>query len=109
MSVDRAKARARTLLTRLHVPECIWSLATATLPGGEQERVNIARGFVVDYPMLLLEEPTAPLDTTNRKTIVELIREAKAVVQPSSVFSRTTRCVARSPTACLILEGWSSP
>ncbi len=72
------EAKAKDLLQRLNVPERLWSLAPGTFSGGEQQRVNIARGFIVDYPILLLDEPTASLDATNRKVVVELIREAKA-------------------------------
>ncbi|QRM32600.1 phosphonate C-P lyase system protein PhnL [Microvirga sp. VF16] len=78
MPAEEAKARARTLLTRLRIPERLWSLAPATFSGGEQQRVNIARGFIVDYPVLLLDEPTASLDAANRQTVVALITEAKA-------------------------------
>ncbi|GAA3710712.1 phosphonate C-P lyase system protein PhnL [Oceanisphaera sediminis] len=73
-----AQARAERLLTRLNVPQHLWALAPATFSGGEQQRVNIARGFIADYPILLLDEPTASLDATNRAVVVELIREAKA-------------------------------
>ena len=38
------------------------SLPPATFSGGEQQRVNIARGFITDHPVLLLDEPTASLD-----------------------------------------------
>ncbi|GLS36538.1 phosphonate C-P lyase system protein PhnL [Mesorhizobium tianshanense] len=78
MPAEEAKALAETLLTRVRIPERLWSLAPATFSGGEQQRVNIARGFIVDYPILLLDEPTASLDAANRQTVVELIREAKA-------------------------------
>ncbi|MDK1494826.1 phosphonate C-P lyase system protein PhnL [Sinorhizobium sp. 7-81] len=77
MPAEEARARAKTLLTRLRIPERLWSLAPATFSGGEQQRVNIARGFIVDYPILLLDEPTASLDAANRATVVELINEAK--------------------------------
>lgn len=70
--------KAAALLTRLNVPERLWHLAPSTFSGGEQQRVNIARGFVVDYPILLLDEPTASLDTTNSAAVVSLIGEAKA-------------------------------
>ncbi|MDK1378138.1 MULTISPECIES: phosphonate C-P lyase system protein PhnL [unclassified Sinorhizobium] len=78
MPAEAAKALAKTLLTRLRIPERLWSLAPATFSGGEQQRVNIARGFIVDYPILLLDEPTASLDTTNSATVVDLINEAKS-------------------------------
>ena len=78
MSEAEADSRARILLSRLRIPERLWSLAPATFSGGEQQRVNLARGFVVDYPILLLDEPTASLDAVNRETVVALITEAKA-------------------------------
>ena len=40
--------------------------------------MNIARGFVHPYPALLLDEPTASLDTANREVVLSLIEEAKA-------------------------------
>lgn len=69
--------RARTLLTRLRIPERLWALSPTTFSGGEQQRVNIARGFAHAYPALLLDEPTASLDATNRETVLTLIEEAK--------------------------------
>nr|WP_309834103.1 phosphonate C-P lyase system protein PhnL [Pantoea sp. SORGH_AS_0659] len=70
--------RAKELLTRLNVPERLWSLAPSTFSGGEQQRVNIARGFIADYPVLLLDEPTASLDSANSAAVVELIEQARA-------------------------------
>ena len=75
---DQALARARDLLTRLRIPETLWGLSPTTFSGGEQQRVNIARGFAHAYPALLLDEPTASLDATNRETVLTLIEEAKA-------------------------------
>lgn len=78
--VDAAVARERAaqLLATLRIPERLWSLPPATFSGGEQQRVNIARGFAAEYPVLLLDEPTASLDATNRAIVVALIHEAKA-------------------------------
>lgn len=76
--MDTAHAKARELLTRLNIPQTLWGLSPMTFSGGEQQRVNIARGFVRDYPALLLDEPTASLDATNRETVLTLIEEAKA-------------------------------
>ena len=72
------EARARDLLARLNVPERLWSLSPTTFSGGEQQRVNIARGFAHDFPAMLLDEPTASLDATNRAVVLGLIEEAKA-------------------------------
>ena len=75
---DRARAHARELLTRLNIPQALWPLSPTTFSGGEQQRVNIARGFAHAYPAMLLDEPTASLDATNRETVLSLIEEAKA-------------------------------
>ncbi|BBP77591.1 phosphonate C-P lyase system protein PhnL [Pseudomonas gingeri NCPPB 3146 = LMG 5327] len=73
-----AQARAEALLSRLNIPRRLWQLAPGTFSGGEQQRVNIARGFMVDWPLMLLDEPTASLDDANRQVVLELIGEAKA-------------------------------
>jgi alpha-D-ribose 1-methylphosphonate 5-triphosphate synthase subunit PhnL len=78
MPIQEARQRAGALLARLHIPERLWSLAPATFSGGEQQRVNIARGFAAKHPILLLDEPTASLDAANRRAVIELILEAKA-------------------------------
>ena len=78
--VDEAEARLRAeaMLARLNLPERLWSLPPGTFSGGEQQRVNIARGFIAEHPLLLLDEPTASLDAANREVVVQLIQEAKA-------------------------------
>jgi alpha-D-ribose 1-methylphosphonate 5-triphosphate synthase subunit PhnL len=70
-----ARDRAAELLAGLSIPERLWALPPATFSGGEQQRVNIARGFVTELPLLLLDEPTASLDARNREAVTELIRE----------------------------------
>ncbi|WP_299989459.1 phosphonate C-P lyase system protein PhnL [uncultured Ruegeria sp.] len=77
VSASEAEARAKILLTQLNIPERLWSLSPTTFSGGEQQRVNIARGFAHQYPALLLDEPTASLDRTNREVVLDLIEEAK--------------------------------
>ncbi|MEO0380492.1 MAG: phosphonate C-P lyase system protein PhnL, partial [Pseudomonadota bacterium] len=78
MEQDEALEMARTLLTRLNIPERLWALSPTTFSGGEQQRVNIARGFAHQYPAMLLDEPTASLDATNRAVVLDLILAAKA-------------------------------
>lgn len=74
---DDAEARAAALLARLNLPERLWTLPPATFSGGEQQRVNIARGFAAGQPMLLLDEPTASLDAASRDRVVALIAERR--------------------------------
>ena len=76
--MEAARGVARTLFARLNLPRALWELPPATFSGGEQQRVNIARGFVQPARLLLLDEPTASLDAANRRVVVELIHEAKA-------------------------------
>ncbi|MGJ5010858.1 phosphonate C-P lyase system protein PhnL [Bradyrhizobium oligotrophicum] len=74
---EDARVRAGALLRRLTIPERLWSLPPSTFSGGEQQRVNIARGFISDLPVLLLDEPTASLDAANRAVVVDLIAAKK--------------------------------
>lgn len=75
--LEQARDKAASLLAQLNIPERLWSLSPTTFSGGEQQRVNIARGFAYGYPALLLDEPTASLDAQNRATVLGLIEGAK--------------------------------
>ncbi len=77
VSREEAHARAGALLKRLNIGERLWQLPPSTFSGGEQQRVNIARGFISDLPILLLDEPTASLDAANRAVVVDLVAEKK--------------------------------
>jgi alpha-D-ribose 1-methylphosphonate 5-triphosphate synthase subunit PhnL len=77
VSNDEARDRAAALLARLNLPERLWHLPPATFSGGEQQRVNIARGFITNHPVLLLDEPTASLDAANRAVVIDMIAEKK--------------------------------
>lgn len=75
---DQAISQAEEMLARLNLPERLWDLSPTTFSGGEQQRVNVARGFLHPYPALLLDEPTASLDGQNRELVLSLIEDAKA-------------------------------
>jgi len=78
IAIEIARANARELLARVNIPERLWRLPPMTFSGGEQQRVNIARGFAAHFPILLLDEPTASLDAENRARVMTLIADAKA-------------------------------
>ncbi|WP_312946269.1 phosphonate C-P lyase system protein PhnL [Agrobacterium sp.] len=75
--LEDARERARALLCALNLPEALWLLPPATFSGGEQQRVNIARGFITDHSILLLDEPTASLDARNRRVVIDMIQKKK--------------------------------
>lgn len=74
---EPARERAASLLSKLRIPERLWSLSPLTFSGGEQQRVNIARGFAHPFPTLLLDEPTASLDRANRETVMTMVEERR--------------------------------
>jgi alpha-D-ribose 1-methylphosphonate 5-triphosphate synthase subunit PhnL len=72
-----AQEEAKSWLSRLRIPARLWHVPPATFSGGEQQRVNIARTLISDYPVLLLDEPTASLDESNRATVIGMINAAR--------------------------------
>jgi alpha-D-ribose 1-methylphosphonate 5-triphosphate synthase subunit PhnL len=73
-----AHDKAHSLLLRLNIPSRLHAIPPATFSGGEQQRVNLARGFIAGHPILLLDEPTASLDAENRAVVIRMVQDAKA-------------------------------
>lgn len=70
VSLRDAMSRARALLERLDLGR-----RPATLSGGEQQRLAVARAVVNDPAVILADEPTATLDTQRGKAVMDLLRQ----------------------------------
>ena len=71
---DQARQRALELLTALDVHHRAKAMPSQ-LSGGEQQRVAIARGLVNRPPVILADEPTAPLDSARAMSVVRILHD----------------------------------
>ena len=108
--VDRAQARDRaaSLLARLNLPAALFDLPPATFSGGEKQRVNIARGFITDHPVLLLDEPTASLDAVNSDVVCDMIEARKEAGTAILGIFHDERVRARVATRVLDVSAFSA-
>lgn len=70
----RARKRALELLTALDVQHRA-EAQVSQLSGGEQQRVAIARSLANHAPVILADEPTAPLDSERALTVVRILND----------------------------------
>ena len=75
---ESSRQKAKEMLDYLSIREELFELSPLTFSGGEQQRVNIAKGIIAPKSLLLLDEPTASLDKTNTMKVVEKLKELKA-------------------------------
>ena len=69
-----ARRRARELLDALDVGHRALAMPSQ-LSGGEQQRVAIARALVNQPPVILADEPTAPLDSERALTVIRILND----------------------------------
>jgi putative ABC transport system ATP-binding protein len=99
-STDNHRERARSLLSRLGLRERMDHFP-GQLSGGERQRVAIARALVNDPDVILADEPTGSLDSTNAAQVLDVIAEVRKekgltvvmVTHDPSVSGRADRIV----------------
>ena len=74
VSNEESRVKALELLTALNVQHRARAMPSQ-LSGGEQQRVAIARGLVNRPPVILADEPTAPLDSERAMAVVRILNE----------------------------------
>ena len=104
-----ARDRAAELLTRLNMPAHLWNVAPATFSGGEQQRVNLARGLIRPARLLLLDEPTASLDPLSRDCAIALLRERKAAGTAMLAILHDPALVSALADGTVRVQAHSSP
>ena len=79
-----ARTQALALLTALDIQHRAGAMPSQ-LSGGEQQRVAIARGLVNRPPVILADEPTAPLDSTRAMAVVRILNDMAAQFQTAII------------------------
>lgn len=74
---DTARTKAAELLGALGIRRELHDLSPLTFSGGEQQRVNIARGIIAPKELLLIDEPTASLDKKSADIVLGLFEKLK--------------------------------
>jgi len=76
-SEENAKKQAYDLLMQLGIRKELINLSPLTFSGGEQQRVNIARGIIAPKELLLIDEPTASLDARSADIVLDIFENLK--------------------------------
>lgn len=103
-SAAQTSQAARQMLQRVGLGERL-NHYPRTLSGGEQQRVSLARAFVVQPALLLADEPTGSLDAATGQTIIELMFDMQREQGVTLVLVTHDRGLAARCDRQLVLAG----
>lgn len=77
LAPEEARKRADEMMEALGLPTSLQDAYPATMSGGEQQRINLARALIARPRLLLLDEPTSALDPETRSLAIGAIKSLK--------------------------------
>jgi alpha-D-ribose 1-methylphosphonate 5-triphosphate synthase subunit PhnL len=110
LGIQRTQARekAKELLSQINLPERLWEISPATFSGGEKQRVNLARAIILQPRLLLLDEPTASLDTGSTARVLEMIQKMKEAGTGILAIFHDQKLISQTADAVVTLSNRSS-
>jgi alpha-D-ribose 1-methylphosphonate 5-triphosphate synthase subunit PhnL len=103
-AVEQARRLTSECFERLSLPRELWDAYPSTFSGGEQQRVNIARAIISRPRFLLVDEPTASLDTKTKDAVIAMILELKSLGTSIILISHDEYSLQRMADRSLLLE-----
>jgi len=78
------KEKHMEVLSRLDLSPDVYSKAFSDLSTGQRQRVGVALCYLLDKPLLLLDEPTASLDDANKQNVADLLLNGNKTIISTS-------------------------
>jgi len=91
---DKRREKAKAILDEVGL-EGMYNRRPAELSGGQQQRVAVARAIVSDPSIVLADEPTANLDSTTGKGLLEIMKQMNEKKKVTFIFSTHDNMVMR--------------
>jgi putative ABC transport system ATP-binding protein len=100
----QARKRREELLAELGIADKA-AMAPARLSGGEQQRVALARALANEPSLLLADEPTGNLDSSNTRDVLRLLRRAHAGGQAILMVTHDARVASLADRVINLFDG----
>lgn len=103
-AAEEARRTAGGIFEYLSLPGELWDAYPSTFSGGEQQRVNIARAMIARPRLLLVDEPTASLDTRTKDAVIDMLLNLKNSGTSIILITHDAHTLSRMADRTLHLE-----